>query len=66
MPFFIREAGELVAELKKYSPAQLQQLMGINSKLALLNAERFGMWNKNQIGQGFRHLLPRQLFLSGI
>lgn len=46
MPFFIREAGELVAELKKYSPAQLQQLMGINSKLALLNAERFGMWNK--------------------
>lgn len=41
-----KETQYLVEELKKYSPADLEKLMGINPKLAGLNADRFHRFKK--------------------
>lgn len=43
-PVFGKEAAELIRHLKKLSASQLEQLMGISSKLAWLNLERFAIW----------------------
>lgn len=40
-PIFLKQAQEIVSVLKKYSPKKLEALMGISSKLAALNADRF-------------------------
>lgn len=44
IPDFTDEASEIVEKLRKFSPAELQKLMKINSKLAELNASRFLNW----------------------
>jgi uncharacterized protein len=46
IPYFIKEAEELVKELKKCKPIDLSSLMGISAKLADLNYERYLKWNK--------------------
>ena len=43
---FLPEAEKLIAELKKYSADDLVKLMGISSKLAHLNQERFATWKR--------------------
>ncbi len=43
-PLFPKEAAELVRHLKKLSLRQLEELMAVNSKLALLNLERYAFW----------------------
>jgi uncharacterized protein len=42
---FVNETIELVEVLKQKSAAELSQLMGISSKLAQLNAERYYNWS---------------------
>lgn len=44
MPRFLEHSAELAAILKKLKPAELEKLMGVSSKLAALNAERFDDW----------------------
>ncbi|BDS05964.1 UPF0246 protein [Oceaniferula spumae] len=43
-PRFLDDSAELAAIMKKMKPADLGKLMGISSKLAELNAERFDDW----------------------
>jgi len=43
-PLFPKEAAELVRHLKKLSLSQLEELMRISTKLALLNQRRFILW----------------------
>jgi len=43
-PRFLDDSAELAAIMKKMKPADLEKLMGISSKLADLNTERFGDW----------------------
>lgn len=43
-PVFKEKAAQLVERLRKLTPGQLTELMGISPKLAELNAERFGQW----------------------
>ena len=44
-PQFAGRAAELIAVLKKKSPQQLAQLMGISDSLATLNAARYEAWS---------------------
>ena len=44
MPRFLEHSAELAEIMKKMTPADLEKLMGISSKLAELNAERFDQW----------------------
>jgi len=44
MPRFLDHSAELAEIMKKMEPADLEKLMGISSKLAELNAERFDQW----------------------
>ncbi len=44
-PEFKQEATRLVKHLKKLTPSQLADLMGISEKLAELNYKRFREWN---------------------
>lgn len=44
-PEYAKEAETLVNQLRKYSPAQLQKLMRINSDLASLNVQRYQNWH---------------------
>lgn len=41
---FLNEAKELIAHLKKLRATDLQNLMGVSSKIAELNANRFEKW----------------------
>ncbi|MCH8550659.1 MAG: peroxide stress protein YaaA [Natronospirillum sp.] len=43
-PLFPEAAAELVDTMRRYSPSDLQALMGISEKLAVQNAERFSHW----------------------
>ena len=43
-PLFNAEAGELIAVLRKKSPAQVAQLMDLSPRLAALNVERYAAW----------------------
>ena len=43
-PLFPKEAEELCRRLKKLSARQLEGMMGISAKLALLTQERFALW----------------------
>lgn len=45
-PQFIKQAGELIKELKPMSPAQLSDLMSISDNLAVLNATRYEQWSE--------------------
>lgn len=46
LPVFRRQSGELIALLREKNPAQLETLMGISPKLAVLNAERYQSFSK--------------------
>jgi len=46
-PEFLNESQELINQLKSLSPIELEGLMGISEKLALLNWERIQNWNPN-------------------
>ena len=43
-PLFLDESGELINELRELAPPDLADLMGISSKLAELNADRYATW----------------------
>ena len=43
-PGFLEESGELINELRQLAPPDIADLMGISSKLADLNAERYATW----------------------
>lgn len=45
-PVFLDEAQELVGRLKKLSAADLSKLMGVSSKIAELNRNRYREWKK--------------------
>ena len=47
MPRFLEHSSELAGIMKKKKPADLEKLMGISSKLADLNAERFRTWKSD-------------------
>tara|TARA_B110000438_G_C15744972_1_gene620280 strand:+ start:34 stop:807 length:774 start_codon:yes stop_codon:yes gene_type:complete len=46
-PEFINESHDLILQLKSLSPVDLEGLMGISEKLAILNWERIQNWNPN-------------------
>ncbi|HYC41472.1 MAG TPA: peroxide stress protein YaaA [Noviherbaspirillum sp.] len=46
LPDFIEDSAELVDGLKRMSPADLSELMGISDALAVLNVTRFVEWSK--------------------
>lgn len=43
-PRLLEHSGELVEQLRKFSPRQLKKLMSISDQLAELNHERYTMW----------------------
>lgn len=45
MPRFLKDSKEIVEIMKQKSPADLEALMGVSSKLADLNVERFQSWH---------------------
>jgi len=49
MPRFLEESASLVEVMKKMSVQDLEVLMGISTKLAELNAERFRNWKMNYL-----------------
>jgi len=44
-PAFLERSSELIDVLRKKSPAQISELMGISDKLATLNVARYGTWS---------------------
>jgi cytoplasmic iron level regulating protein YaaA (DUF328/UPF0246 family) len=44
-PNYLKEAGELVDQLRGYSVAQLKSLMHVSDKLATLTFERYASWD---------------------
>lgn len=57
-PTFIKEASELMKELQKYTPPELESLMKINSKLAEENFMRHIIWNEeHNLSNGKQALL---------
>lgn len=45
LPDFVAESAKLIADLKKLSPQQVSQLMGISDPLAVLNVGRYRDWS---------------------
>lgn len=45
-PVFQNQAADLIAALKKLSPAEVAGLMDLSDKLAQLNAQRYAAWKK--------------------
>lgn len=43
-PLFVKQSGELIALLRKKSPAQIAELMDLSDSLALLNVMRYQHW----------------------
>ena len=46
-PLFVPQSRELIALLKKFTPAQIATLMGLSDKLATLNVARYEAWSEN-------------------
>ena len=46
LPEFVAESAKLIAELKKLSPQELANLMGLSDQLAALNVGRYRDWSK--------------------
>src|SRR5688500_719259 len=44
-PLFAKQSAQLIAVLKKKSPAQVAQLMDLSDALAALNAARYQAWS---------------------
>lgn len=56
-PVFEKEAAQLVGYLKKLSVSQLEEMMKISTKLALLNQERFALWRPEFISSYSRQAI---------
>ena len=63
VPFFLKEAKQLVGKLKKMGAPALVQLMGISTDLAELNAMRYKNW-KDPLEQS-EEIVPALLAFSG-
>jgi len=46
LPEFVTESAKLIAELKKLSPQEIANLMGLSDQLAALNVGRYRDWSK--------------------
>jgi uncharacterized protein len=46
LPEFLTESAKLIAELKKLSPQEVADLMGLSDQLAILNVGRYRDWSK--------------------
>jgi len=46
LPEFVSESAKLIAELKKLSPQEVANLMGLSDQLAALNVGRYRDWSK--------------------
>lgn len=46
LPEFVSESAKLIADLKKLSPQELGNLMGLSDQLAALNVGRYRDWSK--------------------
>lgn len=46
LPEFVAESAKLIAELKKLSPQEIADLMGLSDQLAALNVGRYRDWSK--------------------
>ena len=46
LPEFLDDSAQLVDRLRKFTPHDLTQLMGISDKLAQLNADRYAAWKE--------------------
>lgn len=46
MPDFVSESAKLITELKKLSPQEVANLMGLSDQLAALNVGRYRDWSK--------------------
>ena len=46
LPDFVSESAKLIAELKKLSPQEVANLMGLSDQLAALNVGRYRDWSK--------------------
>ncbi|MES2587104.1 MAG: peroxide stress protein YaaA [Pseudomonadota bacterium] len=46
LPEFLAESAKLIAELKKLSPQEVANLMGLSDQLAALNVGRYRDWSK--------------------
>lgn len=47
LPEFTSESAKLIADLKKLSPQEVSNLMGLSDQLAALNVGRYRDWSKN-------------------
>ena len=46
LPEFVSESAKLIADLKKLSPQEVANLMGLSDQLAALNVGRYSDWSK--------------------
>ena len=46
-PLFLKDASQLVSQLRKLSAAKLGELMSVSTKIADLNTHRFKVWNQS-------------------
>ena len=46
LPEFVLESAKLIADLKKLSPQEIADLMGLSDQLAALNVGRYRDWSK--------------------
>jgi cytoplasmic iron level regulating protein YaaA (DUF328/UPF0246 family) len=46
LPEFVSESAKLIADLKKLSPQEVANLMGLSDQLAVLNMGRYRDWSK--------------------
>ena len=44
-PAFLPQSEQLIEQLRRFSPLDLSQLMGISDQLAVLNAQRYAEWS---------------------
>lgn len=46
MPELLKNSQELISQLRKFSPSDIAQLMGLSDKLAVLNSTRYETWQQ--------------------
>ncbi len=61
-PLFVEQAAELIALMRRRTPAQVASLMDLSDKLAQLNVARYGAW---QPQADARHSKPAVLAFNG-
>lgn len=48
-PMFLKESRTLINYMQKFSASELSSMMGVSSKIAYLNQERFTRWNLDKV-----------------